>query len=234
MNYVNQQTTHALAAEYVLGTLRGGARKRFKQLLLEHDSINDAVVQWESYFNGLALKLEPVVPDPIVWQKIQARLDNADDNQSVGDNVVSLSSTKTRFWQGLSGLATAAAIVLAVLLIQPKVIEPQQVQQFTVVQNEQAQPLWLVEVLQQTIEAQATQNVEQRASNDYELWMVPEDGTAPVSLGLLPKRDKVVLAKNELFEQIDIAALAVSLEPLGGSPTGSPTEVLFIAKLAVL
>jgi len=94
--------------------------------------------------------------------------------------------------------------------------------------------LWLVEILQSTIEAQATQYVEQRANNDYELWMVPEDGSAPVSLGLLPQLNKVSIPKHQLFEQIDIAALAVSLEPLGGSPTGAPTEVLFISKLALL
>ena len=234
MNYTNQQTTHALAAEYVVGTLRGGARRRFKKLLLEHTSIQEAVIQWESYFSELALRLEPVAPDQRVWERIQARLDNDSGANSLPSNVVTLAPKKQRFWKAISGLATAAAVVLAVLLVQPKLTEPDPVQQFTVVQNEQAQPLWLLEILQKTIEAKATQYVEQRINNDYELWMVPQDGSAPVSLGLLPQKETITLAKNQLFEQIEIAALAVSLEPLGGSPTGSPTEVLFIAKLATL
>jgi anti-sigma-K factor RskA len=51
---------------------------------------------------------------------------------------------------------------------------------------------------------------------------------------LLPKSGKLVLSKPQLFDQIEIAALAVSLEPLGGSPNGSPTTVLYTSELVIL
>ncbi|WP_239058995.1 hypothetical protein [Colwellia sp. Arc7-D] len=50
----------------------------------------------------------------------------------------------------------------------------------------------------------------------------------------MPKTGKLTLSKPELFDQIEIAALAVSLEPLGGSPNGSPTTVLYTSKLVTL
>ncbi|GAC16003.1 anti-sigma factor [Aliiglaciecola lipolytica] len=233
MNYLQQETKHALAAEFVLGTLHGSARARFRQLMVEHSELADTVNQWESYFNDMALHLNPIVPDDSVWEKIQARLDNA-KIKSADDNVVSLPQKTNNFWKGLSVLATAAVVILAVLLVKPIQQPVEDSIQFTVVTDEQNTPLWLIEIFTQKIEAQATKNVLAKANNDYELWMVPKDGSAPISLGLLAQTGKTSLPKNAIFEQIDIAALAVSLEPVGGSPNGSPTEVLYIAELAIL
>ena len=233
MNYTNQETTHALAAEYVMGTLRGGARRRFEQLMLENSGIRQATTQWESYFNDLALRLEPVVPDQSIWSKIQARIDSGTAITS-GNNVSVLVPKRNRVWQGVSLLATAAAIVFAVLLFIPGQMQPEAVQQFTVVQNAESKALWLIEITQKTIDAQATDKVEQLANNDYELWMLPGNGSAPISLGLLPQSGSVSLAKNQLFDQLDISALAVSREPLGGSPSGAPTEVLYVSELALI
>ena len=57
---------------------------------------------------------------------------------------------------------------------------------------------------------------------DMELWLLPP-GEAPRSLGLLtPAGGERDLAREDL-ETLAGAALAVSLEPAGGSPTGQPT-----------
>ena len=71
------------------------------------------------------------------------------------------------------------------------------------------------------------------AGSDYELWALPK-GAAPVSLGVLPaagatSRTLTVLQKQALALSNEVA---VSIEPLGGSPTGQPTgAVLYVAKL---
>lgn len=238
MNYLSQQRRDALAAEYVLGTLRGAARTRFKRLILQHAPIRESVEQWEQHINALGKQLHPVAPDPIVWERVKQRLDFAGasvpNNQDVADKVVALSLKPQNWWKGLSLLASAAAIVLAVLVIQLKNSPMLQTEQFTVMQNEAKESLWLIEITQQTIETQATQKVIQRQQNDYELWMVPDNGQAPISLGLLPQKGRGTIAKHAQFDQIKIAALAVSLEPLGGSPNGAPTEVLYVSPLAIL
>jgi anti-sigma-K factor RskA len=66
-----------------------------------------------------------------------------------------------------------------------------------------------------------------------EVWMVPEGG-APRSLGLLPGEESgttaVLVLPPEVVEALSApkSALAVSLEPKGGSPSGAPTgPVLF-------
>ncbi|WP_425497534.1 anti-sigma factor [Hoeflea ulvae] len=56
-----------------------------------------------------------------------------------------------------------------------------------------------------------------------ELWLVPGEGAA-VSLGLVPADGGRLVLDQDLVRQIsDGALLAVSVEPLGGSPTGTAT-----------
>ena len=55
---------------------------------------------------------------------------------------------------------------------------------------------------------------------------------APRSLGLISASGSTVLMRDRVTP--DTTALAVSLEPTGGSPTGAPTgPVLFVGKLQI-
>ena len=59
-----------LAASYALGTLRGGARRRFESLAREHASVRAAALVWQTHWSGLA-ELQPgSTPDPAVWVRI--------------------------------------------------------------------------------------------------------------------------------------------------------------------
>jgi anti-sigma-K factor RskA len=56
-----------LAASYALGTLRGGARRRFEALAREHAAVRAAALVWQTHWSGLA-ELQPgAAPDPAVW-----------------------------------------------------------------------------------------------------------------------------------------------------------------------
>lgn len=258
MNYRDPHLKEALAAEYVLGTLRGPARSRFQRLLLQFPSLRESTWLWEQHLHGLSDTLTPIEPDQKVWHAInvqlgwiapiaatsapdfQAQTDIARDNtaiettQSSSAPIVPLTTKFNRLWQGLASLATAAAILLAVLLFEaqpPAVSTPQQV---AVMQSAQADTLWLIEVNADTIEVRATRKLIPVVNKDYELWMVAKGVENPISLGLLPKSGKLSLPKHAQFDEMDIVALAVSLEPLNGSPNGLPTEVLYTAELAIL
>lgn len=232
MNYLNQELQHALAAEYVLGTLRGQARVRFQKLQLHYPQLKQITHQWENHINSLGEQLKPVSPDPIIWEKVVARLDGVSP-QSAASNVVRLQK-RANWWRATTMFAAAASILLAVLMLNPQAPSVLSADRFTVVQNAENKPLWLIEVFTQTIDIKATELVEAKTLNDYQLWMVPSNGNAPISLGLLPQTGYASFAKVSQFDSLDIAALAVSLEPLGGSPTGAPSEVLFISELVML
>ena len=61
--------------------------------------------------------------------------------------------------------------------------------------------------------------------------MVPANGEAPISLGLMPELGSDSRNTPDILLDSSIAALAISLEEPGGSKTGSPTEVLYIAPI---
>lgn len=232
MNYQTDSLRNALAAEYVLGTLRGPARQRFQKLMMQYPLISETTHTWEKYLNALGQKIPAVAPNAAVWQRIERKLGFV--AEPVKDNVVTMTRIKPRIWQGIAGLASAAAVVLAVLLFSLQPSPAPDVQQLAMINNEQTKLLWAIGIGAQTIEVQATKQMVAKDDADYELWIVAADGRAPISLGLLPKTGKLVLRKPQLFEQIEIAALAVSLEPLGGSPNGSPTTVLYTSELVTL
>lgn len=251
MNYLIEARRNALAAEFVLGTMRGGARRRYQQLMMQHQIIRETTWVWEQYINVLGHKLKPVPPSPQVWEKVSQKIgfnsssglngqksSNDSENDQldakvITDNVVQLPVRSTRFWQGMTGLATAAMFVLAVILVRFESADVAPMQ-YAVVQSAQAEALWLIEVSDTNIKVKATHKLAPQATNDYELWFVAADGRAPVSLGVLPKNGELSLTKPDLFGRVELAALAVSLEPLGGSPTGAPTQVLYTTELVTL
>ena len=47
MDYARPALAEALAQQYVTGTLRAGARRRFEALLPGHPQLRDAVAAWQ-------------------------------------------------------------------------------------------------------------------------------------------------------------------------------------------
>ena len=64
-----------------------------------------------------------------------------------------------------------------------------------------------------------------RTAQAHELWLLPESGAAPISLGVLdPTGDTQRPLPPEVAAQLRPGAgLAISLEPAGGAPGGAPT-----------
>ncbi len=73
MNYDRPELLDRLAAEYVLGTLRGRARQRFERLQLQLPAARGAVVAWEARLNALGRVVPATVPPDRVWDAIASR-----------------------------------------------------------------------------------------------------------------------------------------------------------------
>jgi anti-sigma-K factor RskA len=232
MDYAHPSLVDALAAHYVAGTLRGGARRRFQALLPGHPALRAAVQAWQARLMPLTGVLEAVAPPPRVWQRIEARL-----WPSLPTAPAPPFWRQLAIWRGLTALASVATLSLALWLANPSPL-----------------PAPLVIVLQATPEATAAgsafvasvsgdgralvtrplQPVAVQTGRVLELWSVPAQG-APRSLGLISADGATVLPRSRLPDTLlkgGTAALAVSVEPPGGSPTGAPTgPVVYAGKL---
>ncbi|AFV86691.1 hypothetical protein BM523_14465 [Alteromonas mediterranea] len=241
MNYLKEERLNALAAEYVVGTLRGKARTRYQKLMMQYQAVSDATAQWEQYLTGFAETLPPVTPPANVWESIQIKLGHKAANDagiatgvntpSDSGQVLDFEKEKQKRWKNLSFLSTAAALVLAVLLFVMQPIPAPEVSHIAVVNNADNTPLWVIEVSDETMNVKVTDAFVALADKDYELWMVPANGEAPISLGLMPEANGDTRVTPDILLSQSIAALAVSLEAPGGSVTGAPTEVLYIAPI---
>jgi len=74
---------------------------------------------------------------------------------------------------------------------------------------------------------------EKLADKTYQLWIATAPGAAPRSLGLVENSDFTVRAALSDYDPgvISNATYGISLEPLGGSPTGAPTGPVIHARL---
>jgi hypothetical protein len=79
----NLGDTDALAAEFVLGTLDFDEREQARALLSTDEAFAAKVKLWERRFGELHLMVEPVEPDPQLWERVKARLSQVEPDMEV-------------------------------------------------------------------------------------------------------------------------------------------------------
>lgn len=222
MDYAHPERAQRLAAEYALGSLRGGARRRFERLLPSHPALATATAHWHERLQLLAGQIEPVTPPARVWLAVQTRLFGAaNDAQAARPG----GGLRLRLWQGFSAVALAASVVLAVQLARP---QPEAAPIVVVLRStpEGVERVMTGFVASVSADGRALvlrplAPVTLEPGRALELWAVPRQGD-PRSLGLVRAGDAATtVMRTGLLG--DTQAFAVSLEPAGGSPTGRPT-----------
>ena len=253
MNYANKpELQERLAAEYALGTLRGAARARFQRWMREDAAIALAVARWEGRLAPMTSAVTAVEPPARVWRAVKERLGASRQRTGRAGATARGVWESIVFWRnlGLAASGMAAALLAAIVLIAPQpplpapppvvlrvpqtipsgemaasylavLSDPKTQKPFIVVSaGRNSTDLW-VKTLDPSIHV---------ADRSLELWALPA-GQAPKSLGLVTAADKMATIKLAAAADRalgDVPALAVSLEPRGGSPTGAPTgPVLF-------
>lgn len=227
MNYNRPELLDRLAAEYVLGLLRHRARARFERLCAELPAALSARQRWEERLLPLSLALAPVAPDANRWPQIERAI-AALNGASAAPRVAARSAAR-RWWP----VAVAAALVGVALLVGKLTYwnEPTW-EPVAVLAPANAAPLWRLERSADgaQITIRALGPITLNATKSYELWILPSAGGNPVSLGLMPRYGKLERRLTPAQRTLLAAArqIAVSVEPLGGSPTGVPTGPVVI------
>lgn len=233
MDYSRAELADRLAAEYAAGTLRGGARRRFEALLPAHPQLRAALRQWQSRLMPLTWAVTPIQPSAVVWQRIEKRIAGASTAANAPAALATGWWARLALWRGLAAFATVAAVSLAVLLATPQPAQPPIIIVLSSTGGTTEGVNSFVASVTADGRALVTRplvNVSLDSGRALELWSVPPQGK-PRSLGLISADQPTVVQRGKLLD--GTAALAVSLEPSGGSPTGAPTgPVLYVGKLS--
>jgi anti-sigma-K factor RskA len=224
----NRNLVDRLAAEYVLGTLRGQARRRLERWRLSSTLVDDRCRFWEEQLMSLLIEMRTLQPPSDAWERIRLRLGLPDGTAQ--------KTTPVHSW------AVAAAIVLVAgfaALWHWRTTTLEHEAEVATISTPAGAALWSVEVYGNaqglaSVSVRAGQSARPPDDRDYELWALPAAG-APVSLGVLPYQANDVhrtLSAGQRAALASAAKLAVSVESVGGSPTGQPTgAVVYVVPL---
>lgn len=212
----NPELVDKLAGEYVLGTLRGGARRRFDTLQARHAVIRRAVEEWQDRLHPLAEFAAAATPRAQVWDNIARQVGLT---PAPGAGWLQRLRDSLGFWRGLSLASTSMAALLVVVLLTRQFGTEAAPSFVAMLADDRSQPVAVVtgnaRTHSMTVKLVTPQNV--AADRSLELWAVPKEGN-PRSLGLLAADGSITLALPANATPETVPLLAVTLEPKGGSP----------------
>lgn len=227
-----EQENEALAAELVLGLLEGEEELAAINRVSSDPEFSRTVLDWQERFAGIGENVTSVMPPARAWHTIRERL---------GHSVAPLTEDPTEplaWWRGPKGwlagfLAVAAVIALLWFPANAPVTGSDTEYQAELISDDES-----LQVLARLEGDEIAISLEQGTADDgrdFEIWWIKPDGSAPISIGLVPKSGSAKLDLPDDLEAMEGVKIALSDEPAGGSPTGVVTgEIVAIADLTSL
>ena len=231
--------TEAFAAEHVLGVLTSAERRQAEARMAIDGDFAAQVGAWRERLQPMTDNLAAIPAPHALWLRIE---------RSLGANDNTVSATGLRFWRSAtaSSLTLAAASIAAAVMLAnraPVVIHPPPVGQLLnaslVSQSGAPVPLFVAayDPIRKALIVTSLVTPGNDPAHVHELWVIPADGK-PRPLGILePGKTKAMPMPEGLLPSLAAgSALAVSIEPPGGSPkvdapSGPITAVGKLAKI---
>ena len=252
----NPALLEQLAASYALGTLRGGARRRFETLARQDPALRAAALIWQSRLAGVSELQPEVAPSAAVWTRIENLVEGEKQAQAMQTARQPIKPDTSwwaslNLWRGLASLGVGAGLaavlvsanlntlngklsgeVLAlggqVQTLNAKLLATPEIQYVAVLADDKAAASMLVtfDPKNNRLTLKRVGGFQEAAGQSLQLWALPQAGGAR-SLGVLG--GDAVIKLTAAGTDVDVPTLAISLEPKGGVPSsGGPTgPVLF-------
>lgn len=214
-----------LAAEYVVGVLSAEERAAAARRIDADPAFARLAEAWEARLSPLS--------DAYPEVSVPARVKDAIDRRlGLKDIAGATRSERAGWWSSLvlwRGLAGIAVLALAVALATPYVLDRRAPVEQTMMmaslspRDSDVQYLAMLDTSKGQLGLSHVSG-ERAPDHDFELWMIGPD-QAPVSMGVIPVGSSMHMPLDgaTMAKLSSGTVLAISLEPRGGSPTGSPT-----------
>ena len=255
MNLIqNPSLVEQLAASYALGTLRGGARRRFEALARTHAEVRAQALIWQGRLSSVAELQPQVAPSEVVWKRIE-NVVNADKEARA---MLAARTPATRdkgwwsslnLWRGLSSMGVGVAAVALMVGINlnninarlggevneltAKLSATPEIQYVAVLADDKAAASMLVtfDPKSKKLTLKRVGGFQEASDKSLQLWALPQTGS-PKSLGVMGGDAvvKLTAASNE----VNVPALAITLEEKGGVPADSGPKGPLLFKGALI
>jgi anti-sigma-K factor RskA len=250
-----------LAAAHALGTLRGGARRRFEGMARENPGIRSRALLWQETFAAFTEIQPEQLPNPQVWQRIENMLPalrrSVEAPTATATDLLNGLRRALGLWRGAAlagGLATVVAVAVGVRLDQQvgqrnialaqaqqqgaqltaQLASQPRIEYVAVLQDDKQAGSVLVtfDPAKRALTLKRVGDYREGADKSLELWALPP-GQAPRSLGVMGQGAvaKLTAAEGEVAPS---PALAITLEPRGGAPAGGGPTGPVVFKGALL
>jgi anti-sigma-K factor RskA len=223
----NPDDIHILAGEYVLGVLDETDASEVAGALATNFELRRAVAFWEERLHPLSDLAAPVEPPFRVWEAIAARITRPAPKPAaprLWDNLL--------LWRWFTAGFAAASAILALWIAVTPATGPSLVAVLHPPQQDQAS--WVATAGRSGLTVRAVTAATPPGDRAFELWAIAPGATRPRSLGVIPANGELMLAPlpPDLREG---STLAISIEPVGGSPTQQPTgPVVFVGSVKLV
>ena len=238
----NSSLVEQLAASYALGTLRGGARRRFEALARTHAEVRAQALIWQGRLSSVAELQAHAAPSPAVWKRIENLVKADKEAKAMQAARVAAKPEAGGWWGSLNlwrGLSSTGVGVAAVALmvgvnlnsinaklggevqeLTARLSATPEIQYVAVLADDKAAASMLVtfDPKSKKLTLKRVGSFQESPDKSLQLWALPQAG-GPKSLGVLGPDAvvKLTAAGNE----VNVPTLAISLEPKGGVLAGS-------------
>ena len=258
MTLDDPQERSASAGEYVLGTLPAAESAAFERALAGDAALHAEVYRWQDRLLALADRVAAVEPARELWSRIEARLGVASAAAAVtsaatpitvptvpraandANNGSDANGQRLRHWRVVSGMAMAASVLLASLLVLraptpalPISSAPAERYLALLEAPDKSSTGWVVEVTAgdkvRLVPVGPSDAVPPGKSLQF--WTKAEGAAGPTSLGLVRPGQVTELPATRLPAVGVRTLFELTLEPEGGSTLGRPTgPILFVGR----
>ncbi len=250
----NPSLVEQLAASYALGTLRGGARRRFEALARTHASVRAAALIWQGRLASVSELQPQEAPSAAVWKRIENLVRAGKEAQAMqaarqAPAAVSAAGwwASLGLWRGVSAAGAMAAVVAVVTglnlntqlngqvqSLSAQLAATPEIRYVAVLADDKSAPSVLVtyDPKHSQLQLKHVGGFHAAPDKSLQLWALPQGGGAK-SLGVLGEGTVVRLpAGSDAVNQVP--ALAISLEAKGGVAPGSGPNGPVLFKGALL
>lgn len=221
MRYDDEELQERLAAEFVIGSLRGAARRRFKTLMRHRPNLRREVEGWEDRAYPLLMSGPKVKAPARVWRTIRTRI-------GAGRHAGRASPQGWRM--ALAGFSVAAAALTALIYVVLTPATPPAFATVAVLNDRRAQPSILMswtsqQAAQRRISAKILTHPDMPMGTSWQAWLITGSDDAPISLGFISGAETQVLELSPAAAEALARAVSVgvSVEAGGGSENGRPS-----------